>query len=1273
LKKLTIKRIHYSIFVIITTGFILGYVYYNFDLESQLSNDNIAELREQHSKYLENSPFKKSLKLTKQDRISQGVPPNKYFERQWELTMDPTTGKPHPERLFSLQESLRLNNEANKNPGSASWNNWEERGPNNVGGRTRAIMFDPNDLTNKRVFAGGVSGGLWVNDDITNENSAWSIVDIPQNLAVSIITYDPNNLDIFYLGTGESYVFGDVNGNGLWKSDDGGVSWSKIFGGITGETSFQTNKKLTVNTPAIISGEYQVISAAFGPSLTPISGNLVLADDGSLSSTEACNTFTNSAEISGNIAVVERGSCTFVSKVKNAQDAGATAVVVVNNIVGPPITMAGDDLSITIPSVMISKEEGQLIIQELGNGVNVTIESTSSPILGNFVTPGIQHINDIKVRDIGGGNSEVYVAVGESFYSDSSPTSLLGVEQYGLYKSSDVGSSWSEVILPLTSGGNKFVPNDLEIGSDNVIWVSTTNSILYGDGGGTILSSIDGSSFSVKHIISEGDRTQIAVSKTNIGVVYVLAELSTADTPLYLAKTSDSFIGFNTLSEPNDADTDIPDNDFTRGQAFYDLMLEVDPSNDGIVYVGGIDLFRSQNGGGNWSQISKWSNNNNLAALSIPLVHADQHILVFNPGNPDQGVFGTDGGVYFASDLSAITENTIAARNNNYNTVQFYKGAIGSDNSIEKLLAGAQDNGSLFMNNASIGINSSIKVTGGDGAYIFIDRDNEYMITSYVYNSYYYLNYNTGSTIYTIADNQSDGDFINPAALDSDNNILYASGTNQINRYTLGTSSATSTILTNNLLTSSPTAFKTSTFSTTTLFVGTENGQLLRLQNANLTSITWTDITGDNFYGSISCIELGETENDIIVTFHNYGVKNIYYTQDGGNTWQNKEGDFPDIPVKAILMNPINSNEVIIGTDLGVWGTSNFNDSSPIWSQSQDGMKDVQVTSFDLRKSDNMVLASTYGRGVFTAQFTIDGYNDDDDGDSVINGLDLCANTPSGEPVNSDGCSSGQLDDDNDGIENSIDICPNTSAGSSVDATGCLILPSNNFNIEVISETCPDKDNGQLIIETNSTQNYEVTIVGTLGFSTTQNFNNNLLLENLAPDSYTVCIIVAGENYEQCFVVEVIEGATVSGKSSVTSNKVSVEITTGTAPYTVMVNSKELFVTSSPVFNIDVQHGDIVEVKTAVTCEGVYSKTIELLDAFVAYPNPTEGNFEITLPIAQKEVIIELYSIHSQLISVRIYPVIYGKVQLNIKDQPAGMYIAKVYLDKPIELKILKK
>ena len=69
-------------------------------------------------------------------------------------------------------------------------------------GRTRAMLFDPNDATNKRVFAGGVSGGLLVNNDITNQSSAWTRVGIPENLAVSSITVDPNNSQIMYLGTG---------------------------------------------------------------------------------------------------------------------------------------------------------------------------------------------------------------------------------------------------------------------------------------------------------------------------------------------------------------------------------------------------------------------------------------------------------------------------------------------------------------------------------------------------------------------------------------------------------------------------------------------------------------------------------------------------------------------------------------------------------------------------------------------------------------------------------------------------------------------------------------------------------------------------------------------------------------------------------------------------------------------------------------------------------------------------------------------------------------
>ncbi|VAW25470.1 hypothetical protein MNBD_BACTEROID04-444, partial [hydrothermal vent metagenome] len=176
--------------------------------------------------------------------------------------------------------------------------------------------------------------------------------------------------------------------------------------------------------------------------------------------------------------------------------------------------------------------------------------------------------------------------------------------------------------------------------------------------------------------------------------------------------------------------------------------------------------------------------------------------------------------------------------------------------------------------------------------------------------------------------------------------------------------------LTDALLTGSPTSFKVSPYTTasTTLLVGTDDGKLLKLTNANGTP-TWTDISGGSFVGSISAIEYGATENDIFVTFHNYGVTSVWYSTDGGTTWKNKEGDLPDMPVKCILQNPLVLNEVIVGTELGIWSTVNFNDVSPTWVSSYNGMQDVKVLDLDLRTSDNSVLATTFGRGTFTGKF----------------------------------------------------------------------------------------------------------------------------------------------------------------------------------------------------------------------------------------------------------------------------------------------------------------
>ena len=225
-------------------------------------------VRTKHKTFLDNSPFKETKGLTKTQRKANSLPPNAYFEEEWELTMNPEKGRPTPEKLEAIRD--QLNNEMSARvPGDAADNNWISRGPDNVGGRTRAIMFDPNDSTNETVFAGGVSGGLWKNTNISNANSTWVRVNIPENLNISSIISDPNNSSIFYIGTGESYVAGDVNGDGVWKSLDSGATWTKIFGGISGATSFQSASDITVNSPAGIAGNYQSFpTTTFGSTIT---------------------------------------------------------------------------------------------------------------------------------------------------------------------------------------------------------------------------------------------------------------------------------------------------------------------------------------------------------------------------------------------------------------------------------------------------------------------------------------------------------------------------------------------------------------------------------------------------------------------------------------------------------------------------------------------------------------------------------------------------------------------------------------------------------------------------------------------------------------------------------------------------------------------------------------------------------------------------------------------------------------------------------------------
>lgn len=418
----------------------------------------------------------------------------------------------------------------------------------------------------------------------------------------------------------------------------------------------------------------------------------------------------------------------------------------------------------------------------------------------------------------------------------------------------------------------------------------------------------------------------------------------------------------------------------TGGQGWYNITLQINPDNPSDFIVGGIDAYRSFNDGISVARSTHW-------VTLAPYVHADHHYMSwYKIGAQSRILIGHDGGISQSYDGGI----NYIDRNQHLGIKQFYSCATTPTANENYILGGTQDNGVHQLKNA--GLSFSTEVTGGDGGFVHINQQNKQIQFGSYINNRYRRSTDGGNSWSQINFTNFAGYFINPFDYDDTRNIMYASngggtGNNQIIRWdnantsgVAGASAYTISSLTRSFQSANATAFKVSPFTSDRVYIGANNGKLLRLDNASLVTPATidgeiTDITGAAFpFAYLNCVNTGTSDNTLVAVFSNYGVQNIWYSNNGGTNWTAIDGTagaggLPDMPVWWAVFEPGSNTKLIIGTEAGVYTTDAVNGINTVWTP-EPSFPLVRVTQLKVRPADNLLVASTYGRGIWTANLT---------------------------------------------------------------------------------------------------------------------------------------------------------------------------------------------------------------------------------------------------------------------------------------------------------------
>lgn len=618
----------------------------------------------------------------------------------------------------------------------------------------------------------------------------------------------------------------------------------------------------------------------------------------------------------------------------------------------------------------------------VNGGLWKTTDITASPATWNFINDFFSNMAITSICQNPASPSTMYFCTGEPYFN------LDAVAGDGVFKSTDGGNTWAQ--LASTTGASFDYCTKILCDASGNVYLTTRSGVFRSTNGGTSWTTITPTGLSTSRFsdmeLSSTGRLHVSAGIFSTCAYRYTDNPSTVTTGTWTAPTSgyptssirieigcngntlyalpsDGSAQVPTIYKSTDgganwvATTGQPTAGWASGQAWYALAVDIDGS--GNVIVGGLEPYKSTDGGTSWTKIANWVGN------SGQYVHADIHHIKMYGAN--RVLFGCDGGLHYSSDGGT----TIRDRNRGLRIKQFYSCAI-HPSTTNYFLAGAQDNGCHQFSVAGLG--NTVEVTGGDGAYVAIDQNEpSYQFTSYIYNQYR-KSTNGGVSWSSVNWSNSAGQFINPYDYDNVNNKIYAAWTaDNYFRWddpqTGFTAVAQPLANTNGNIIS---AVKVSPYTANLVYFGTDNSvggcRLVKVANANA-AITETNIsTGLPTGATVSCINTGSDDNNLIVSFSNYGVQQVWVSTNGGTSWTNIDGDLPDMPVRWCMFVPGYDDKALLATEAGVYLTQLINGGSTAWIPSPT-FPTVRTDMLQYRSSDGLIAAATHGRGLWTQPY----------------------------------------------------------------------------------------------------------------------------------------------------------------------------------------------------------------------------------------------------------------------------------------------------------------